>query len=611
MSHSRMIEKIRSSSEKLESLTDVELQQKSLALKHVAMCGCPLPKLISDGFPLVVEAARRALGIRYYDVQLRCGIEMTRGRLAEMKTGEGKTVTASLAAYLLSLYGSGMHLVTFNDYLSERDCELNRPIFDLLGQRVAFLTNRVTADERELAYQCDITYGSAQEFGFDFLRDRLTLASNPAAKGIMRGMRYALIDEADSILIDEARTPLIIGMEDDGETEVTHGCYRWAAAHVDKFQAGIHYTYDPKQESYSLDRDGIRLVRSLPQNQGTALVPIRMLYRYLENAIKVREDFHLDKNYAIQDDEVIIIDEFTGRPAEGRQWQEGIHQAVQAKEGLAIDSETRQAASITIQSLFQRYEIFCGMTGTAWTSRRELAKVYKKKVVRIPTHQPTDRQTYSPRVFPNQDAKFAAVAESTKEAIQNGRAVLIGTKTIEHSEALAACLTENGVSFELLNAKNGARESEIVAQAGQGPRVTIATNMAGRGTDIKLSQEVRDAGGLHVIMTQIHESQRIDWQLIGRGSRQGDPGSYQIFVAFTDEILKIGFGPARARRLASKYAGCSPNSLHKLFPLFNRAQQAAEKKQLTDRMIVLRSDEERVRSAFEMGKDPYLSGVSG
>ena len=606
-----MIEKIRSASAKLESVSNDELRTRSLALKHVAMCGCPVPKMIDDGFPLVVEAARRALGIRYYDVQLQCGIEMTRGRLAEMKTGEGKTVTASLAGYLLSLYGKGLHLVTFNDYLAERDCEYNRPIFDLLGQRVAYLTDAIPPDQRERAYQCDITYGSAKEFGFDFLRDRLKHAASPPKDGIMRGMNYALIDEADSILIDEARTPLIIGMEDNGETLVSQACYRWAAEHAGKFQEGVHYTHDPKQHKFSLDTEGIRLVRSLPQHGGTTLIPIRELYRYVENAIRVREEFHRDKNYAVRDDEVVIIDEFTGRPAEGRQWQDGIHQSVQAKEGVEISPATRQAASITIQSLFKRYEMFCGMTGTAWTSRRELAKVYKKRVVRIPTHRPIDRKVYSPRVFANQANKFAAIAISAKKEIDGGRAVLIGTRSIEHSEALADHLRSNGLDFQILNAKHLQREGDIVAEAGQAPRITIATNMAGRGTDIKLAGEVRAAGGLHVILTEIHESERIDWQLIGRGSRQGDPGSYQVFVALSDEILKVGLGPKQAKRLQNKYANASDSKLQTLYPLFRRAQRKTERKQLTDRMMVLRSDEDKKRAAFEMGQDPYLSSVNG
>ena len=420
--HSSIIEKVRRAAGSLETVSDEEIRSQSLALKHTAMCGCSIAKLVDLAFPLVVEAARRTLGMTYYDVQLRCGIEMAHGRLAEMKTGEGKTLTASLAAYIYALYGKGLHLVTFNDYLAERDCEQNCPIFQLLGLRVAPLADGMTPEQRQQAYGCDITYGAAKEFGFDFLRDRLTRAfeANAAKSYVTRGTHYALIDEADSILIDEARTPLIIGMRDSGETLISHACYQWAADHARKFEERLHYDFDSTNQTFSLNAGGIRLTRSLPQNEGTRRVPIRQLYNYLENAIQVRKRFHRDKNYAVRGEEIVIIDEFTGRPSEGREWQAGIHQSIQAKEGVEISAETRQTASVSIQSYFKQYKVFCGMTGTAWTSRREIAKVYGKCVVRIPTRLPIDRTELPVQVFANESTKFDAVAESAKRATAAG-----------------------------------------------------------------------------------------------------------------------------------------------------------------------------------------------
>ncbi|MEM7478130.1 MAG: preprotein translocase subunit SecA [Planctomycetota bacterium] len=604
------IEKIRRASNALTEVPASELRSRSLALKHVAMCGSPVSKMVDDGFPLVVEAVRRCLGIVYHDVQLQCGIEMARGRIAEMKTGEGKTVTASLAGYLFALYGKGMHLATFNDYLAERDREINQPVFQLLGLSTGFLKSTSYPDEREAAYNSDITYGAAKEFGFDFLRDRLQTLAPAGNRTVTRGTHFALLDEADSILIDEAKTPLIIGLQDVGETSIVNACFRWAAQFCSRFAEGTHFERKSNEESFQLSAGGIRLVRSLPQNESTTQVPLHELNRYIENALKARHLYTKDKNYALQDGNIVIIDEFTGRPAEGRQWKEGIHQSIQAKEGLEIVPETRQAACITIQSYFKRYRKFCGMTGTAWTSSRELSTIYKKKVARISTHRPVQRQSYAPRVYAKEVDKLQAIAESARRETQKGRAVLIGTRSVAQSEDTAKSLAELGLRYDVLNAKNLQLEGTIIGQAGQTPRITIATNMAGRGTDIKLSKEVRDAGGLHVILSELHESARIDWQLVGRGARQGDPGSYQIFVALTDEILVKGLGRIKAARLMAKFESASAARLQRLFPVFKRAQRKAEKSNLIDRLIILRRDQEQKRIAFDLGQDPYLSSVT-
>lgn len=612
MNHVAMISRIRRGADKLQSVADAELRTKSLELQHYAMTGQSVDRLVIDGFPLVIEASRRTLGLVHYDVQLQCGIEMSRGKIAEMKTGEGKTLTASLAGYLMALYGKGLHLVTFNDYLAERDCEFLRPLYRMLGLTVDVLTADVPPEQRRRAYQCDITYGSAKEFGFDFLRDRLQKASSgdPGA-GVMRGTNYALIDEADSILIDEARTPLIIGMINQSEEEITQSCFRWAAEHAEKFVEKEHYKYDALKQKVTLNFEGIKLARRLPQNDGTKRVSIRQLYEYLQNSIKVQRDFKLDKHYAIRDGEIVIIDEFTGRPAEGRQWQDGIHQSVQAKEGVEITPATRQAAGITIQSFARRYTMFCGMTGTAWTSRREIKKVYKKSVVRIPTHRPVIRKQLPPKVFQNQADKFKAIALAASEKIKEGRPVLIGSRSVGKSELLAKELEAFNLEFQILNANHLEREAEIVEQAGQSATITIATNMAGRGTDIKLAEPMKLAGGLHVILTEIHESERIDQQLFGRSSRQGDPGSYQVFVALDDEILKTGFGEKKAKQIAKGYQNLPSDRLDRLFGIFRQAQKKTERRYLTDRLIVLKSDVEKQKSLFETGQDPYLNVVSG
>ena len=395
MKHSALISRIRKRARKWQQSDDAQLKEAGIELKYRAMTGVPIKHLIPTAFSLVVEAASRHLNQTHYDVQLACGIELALGNIAEMKTGEGKTLTASLVAYLFALYGRGMHVVTFNDYLASRDCETLRPIYSALGLTAAVLTDQLEPDQRRAAYQQDITYGSAKEFGFDFLRDRLAIAQseNPRA-GIMRGTHYALVDEADSIMIDEARTPLIIGLINPNESETTDQVCQWSAQHADQFVEDEHFEYEHLKQQVKLTAAGISQLRSLPETPATRAISIQQLHDRLRNAIKVRRDFKKDKHYAVVDDDIVIIDEYTGRPAEGRQWQKGIHQAVQAQEQLEISPVTRQAATITIQSYFNRYQHLCGMTGTAYTSRREFKKVYRKQVVRIPTHRPTQRTQY-------------------------------------------------------------------------------------------------------------------------------------------------------------------------------------------------------------------------
>ena len=605
------IPKIRSRVRKIESKTDQELKQMSLDLKYRAMTRIPIKRLIPEGFALVVEAAKRHLGMTHHDVQLQCGIEMAFGRITEMKTGEGKTLTASLVSYLFALRGLGMHVITFNDYLAERDCETLLPVYRALGLTCGVLKEKVPPDQRKEIYRRDITYGSAKEFGFDFLRDRMAIAKSRNQKaGVMRGTHYALVDEADSIMIDEARTPLVIGMLSEFEQETTSGCCCWAAEFAPQFVEVVDFTFDEMKKSIELTAAGIRKCRNLPENEATRKVSIQQIYAYMKNAIKVNRDFHLDKNYAVIEGEIVIVDEFTGRPAEGRQWQQGIHQAVQAKEGLEVTSPTRQGATITIQSYFNLYEHLCGMSGTVHTSRKEFKKVYKKKVARIPTHRPIDRTQLPTRIFSTNQEKYQAIADDVKAAIEIGRSVLIGNRSVVTSEALSRLLKQEGVAHEVLNAKFLEKEADLVTMAGQPSRVTVATNMAGRGTDIKLHETVKATGGLHVILTELHESQRIDWQLIGRAARQGDPGSFQIYLSFEDEILQLGLGEEAAEKIKKKFA--SQKSIHSrvVFRYFSIAQAKLERRYLTDRLIVQKQDLERQKNHFETGQDPYLNTVT-
>ncbi len=610
LSFHNLIREIRQRAKKLQNLPDEQLKIEGLTLKHDAMCGVSVKSLMLRGFPLVVEASRRTLGLVPYDVQIQCAIQMMRGRIAEMKTGEGKTLTAAMPTFLNALIGQGVHVVTANDYLAKRDCELIRPIYQLLGLTADYLAADDEPQKRMVTYRKDITYGSAKEFGFDFLRDRLKRLADRFDRSqlVMRPLAFALVDEADSILIDEARTPLIIGMIDQEEETISNDCFRWAAEFAAHFDEERDFKYDHKRQKVELTLSGRSLLRQLPQRHGTKRVSIHDLYEYIENAIKVRRDYQLDKNYAIVDEKIMIIDEFTGRPAEGRQWQRGVHQSVEAKEQLPITPATRQAATITIQSFFQKYRRLAGMTGTAWTSRREFKKVFKKKVVRIPTHRPVRRTQLPPKIFATAQQKFETIAADTKKIIQSGRAVLIGTRSVEKSELLSQILARHEIQHSVLNAKQLEKEADIVALAGNPNSVTVATNMAGRGTDIKLADSVRENGGLHVILTEIHESQRIDWQLIGRGSRQGDPGSYRIYLSLEDEILLLGFGPQKREKI--KKAHQESNELSpRLIGLFRQAQRKIETRHLVDRMILLRQDKERRERQFESGSDPYLDTV--
>ncbi len=553
-----------------KSLSDQALRKESLSLRYRAKAGEPLAELVPQGFALVRTAAQRTLGMRHFDVQAVGGMALFHGSIAEMDTGEGKTLTATLPLYIHALRGKGAHLATVNDYLAARDAQLMGPVYQMLGLSVGVIQTDMSRPQRRNAYASDITYGTAKEFGFDFLRDRLvirrikqdrldfldSLGSGKAPAGerpVQRDAYFCLVDEADSILIDEARTPLIISAIGDEHEESIRASYQWAAEVAGEFEEDEDYEYDHEKRKVELTAKGRQRVRSLEQPATMDGVGLIDAYEFIERAVKVRRDFLFEQHYVVNDKgEIVIVDEFTGRLAEGRKWRDGIHQAIEAKEKLEITVDTGQAARITVQDLFLRYQHLAGMTGTALTSAREFRKIYKTLVVRIPTNRPVRRVQLTDRVFKDGDQKWRDIVREVVDLHRQSRPILIGTRTIEKSELLSRMLAAEGIVHEVLNARHIAREAEIVAQAGQPGRVTVATNMAGRGTDIKLAESVAELGGLHVIITEIHDSARIDRQLAGRCGRQGDPGTVQRFMAMDDDILESGYGPKKAEKLRNR-----------------------------------------------------------
>lgn len=608
----------------LQEMEDRELRKQSLSLKYRAKSGEPLAKLLPEAYALVREAGRRTLKMRHFDVQILGGIALFHRSIAEMQTGEGKTLTATLPLYLMSLEGKGAHLATVNDYLAKRDADWMRPIYELLGVSVGVIQTPDTSDQRRKAYACDVTYGTAKEFGFDFLRDRLLLrrtreqeamflgevTATGGAKGsekpVQRDAHFVLVDEADSILIDEARTPLIISALEGPSREQVVATYRWAAEFAPRFREDIEFEYDHEKRKVELTYEGRQLLRSLPRPKELDTVGLVDQYEYMERAIKVARDYQLDRHYVVRDGEIVIVDEFTGRLAEGRKWRDGIHQAIEAKEKIEVTTATGQAARITVQDLFLRYRRLAGMTGTATTSAREMAKIYKVNVLAIPTNRPAIRKRLPDRVFGASEQKWQAIVDEVAEMHAQGRPVLIGTRSIDKSEQLSRMLSQRGIEHQVLNARHIALEADIVAAAGQKGKVTVATNMAGRGTDIRLGPGVLELQGLHVICSEMHESARIDRQLIGRCGRQGDPGTYRQYLSLDDDILQNGLGPEKAKALREQGRTSRNGSHQKYAGLFRRAQKKVERDHLRQRMILMYHDRERKKLHREIGQDPYL-----
>ncbi len=606
----------------LEAETDEQLRARSQALKLKARQGDSLNSLLVEAFALVREAAKRTVKQRHYDVQLVGGAAIHYRCLAEMETGEGKTLVATLPAFLNALASKGVHVVTVNDYLAQRDADFNAPIYQILGLTVGCIQTGQTDPVRRAAYACDITYGTSKEFGFDYLRDelkRLQIGSNDrksfeeaflgrAGQGgdppVQRGHHYAIVDEADSILIDEARTPLIIGANNQPtqeEAAAYYGADQLAATLV----RGKDFKYDPAEKKAELNATGRRKVQVAAGHSAFVTLTVDGLYEYVERALRAQIAYLRDKEYVVFNNEIVIVDEFTGRMMPGRQWQDGLHQAIQAKERLEVTLETITAARVTVQDFFLRYKKLAGMTGTAATDARELKRVYKVNVFRVPTNRPGRRSWKLDRVFSTEEEKFQAVAKQIVDWHHKGVPVLIGTRSIERSERLSALLNAENIEHQILNAKNHEIEAQIVAQAGGPGKVTVATNMAGRGTDIKLGPEVAVQGGLHVIGTERHESRRIDRQLAGRCARQGDPGYCQFFVSLEDEIIEA-YGEKPAKRLRKRYAGRGELTSGAMRRLVLAAQARKERQHYRDRKLLMNYEKQRAEMRKNMGLNPVL-----
>ena len=525
-------------------LSDDDLAAKTIEFKDRLAQGEVLDALLPEAFAVVREAAKRVLGERHYDVQLIGGLVLHEGRIAEMKTGEGKTLTSTAPIYLNALTGKGVHVVTVNDYLASRDVKWMGEVYRFLGLSTSCILHSMNDAERREAYAADITYGTNNEFGFDYLRDNMKFSLEDYCQ---RGFHYAIVDEVDSILIDEARTPLIIS----GAAEMSTDLYLKVDRIMRHFKADEHYTKEEKSRQIMLTDDGVALTEELlevdnlydPRN-------INQLH-HVNQALKAHFIFHRDVDYIVKSGAVVIVDEFTGRTMEGRRYSDGLHQALEAKEGVKVEQENQTLASITFQNYFRMYSKLAGMTGTADTEAPEFKKIYNLDVVCIPTHQKMIRIDYADVIYKNQQAKYRNIVKEIQELNTKGQPILVGTISIDISEKISKMLTKEGIDHDVLNAKQHEREAEIIAGAGQRGRVTIATNMAGRGTDIKLGEGVRELGGLHILGTSRHESRRIDNQLRGRSGRQGDPGSSRFYLSLEDDLLRI-FGSDRLSSIMDK-----------------------------------------------------------
>ncbi len=618
-----LIPKITALEPELMELTDQQLRKRSLSVQYQAKSGVPLSRLLVEGYALVREAGRRTVEMRHFDVQLLGGIAMFNRSIVQMQTGEGKTLSATLPMYLHALNGKGCLLATVNDYLARRDAEWMTPVYKALGLTVGVVETQMQRPQRRKSYQCDVTYGTAKEFGFDFLRDRLLLrrisegqgdllggmlgqqGGQKDEKAVQRDPYFALVDEADSILIDEARTPLIISAIPTEEQRLEAESYKWTTSVIDEFIEDEDYEYDHEKRTAELTREGRRKARILPKPADLDTVGMVSIYQYVERAIVVHREYHENRQYVIRDGEVVIVDEFTGRLAEGRKWREGIHQAVEAKAGVEVTVATGQAARITVQDFFLRFEKLAGMTGTAMGSARELRKIYRTHVLPIPTNQPEIRQALPVRVFATAEAKWEAIVEEVCQLHAEGRPLLIGTRSIDKSEILAKLLELRGIEHEVLNANHIEAEADIVGRAGLRDKVTVSTNMAGRGTDIRLGDGITEIGGLHVICTEMHDSSRIDRQLIGRCGRQGDPGTYRQYLSLDDELLASGLGPEKGKKL-KEMGEAGEGEFNRLAPLFVKAQKKVERRHFRQRRGLMYFEKERKKMQRQMGQDPYL-----
>ncbi|MDX1776182.1 MAG: preprotein translocase subunit SecA [Desulfobulbales bacterium] len=539
-----LVEKINALEAGVQGLDDAALAAKTVEFKDRVARGESLDALLPEAFAVTREAARRVIGERHYDVQLIGGVVLHQGKIAEMKTGEGKTLCSTLAVYLNALSGKGVHVVTVNDYLARRDAEWMGAIYRFLGLSTGTILHDMSDQQRQEAYNSDVTYGTNNEFGFDYLRDNMKFDIKDYCQ---RDFNFAIVDEVDSILIDEAMTPLIIS----GPADMTTELYHLVDKVIPRFTRDKHYTLDEKSRTVSLTEEGVA--------HGEKLLKVENLYdpknieylHHLNQALKAHLLFQKDVDYLVKDGEVVIVDEFTGRTMPGRRYSDGLHQALEAKEGVKIERENQTLASITFQNYFRLYDKLAGMTGTADTEAAEFKKIYDLDVVIIPTHKTMIRDDYPDMIYKNIQAKYKAVIREIKELHKKGQPVLVGTISIDVSEKISRMLKKEGIKHSVLNAKHHEKEAEIIAEAGKKGKVTIATNMAGRGTDIKLGEGVPEVGGLHILGTSRHESRRIDNQLRGRSGRQGDRGSSRFYLSLEDDLLRI-FGSDRISGVLDK-----------------------------------------------------------
>ena len=536
----------------MQKLSDEELRDKTREYKERYAKGETLDDLLPEAFATVREAAVRSIGMKHYRVQLIGGIILHQGRIAEMKTGEGKTLVSTLPAYLNALTGEGVHIVTVNDYLAKRDAEWMGKVHEFLGLKVGVVLNDMDNDQRRAAYACDITYVTNNELGFDYLRDNMVIYKEQL---VQRGLKYAIIDEVDSVLIDEARTPLIISGQSSKSTKLYEACdilaqqmeRGEASGEFSKMNAILgeeieetgDFIVNEKEKAINLTEDGVKKVENFFHIENLADPENLEIQHNIILALRAHNLMFRDKDYVVKDNEVLIVDEFTGRIMPGRRYSDGLHQAIEAKEHVKVNRESKTLATVTFQNFFNKYEKKCGMTGTALTEEKEFRDIYGMDVVEIPTNKPVIRKDLDDAVYKTKKEKFNAVCDAIEEAHAKGQPVLVGTITIETSELLSKMLRKRGIRHNVLNAKFHELEAQIVAEAGQHGAVTIATNMAGRGTDIKLDEKAREAGGLKIIGTERHESRRIDNQLRGRSGRQGDPGESRFYLSLEDDLLRL------------------------------------------------------------------------
>src|SRR6476646_6911783 len=583
-----------------QALSDEELRAKTVEFRERLENGETVEELLFEAFAAVREARVRESDQRIFDVQIMGGIVLHEGDIAEMKTGEGKTFVASLPLYLNALEGNGVHLVTVNDYLAQRDAEWNRGVYERLGMTVGYIENMMPFAERREAYEADITYGTNSEFGFDYLRDNMAVSLDGT---VQRSHAYAIVDEVDSILIDEARTPLIISGEPETAAQIYYDFARVAPtliahrAHPGEPKgaaetAGADYEYDEKFKTVGVTQHGVEKVERALRIDNLYAPQNSQLVNHLVQSLKAQSLYQADVDYVVQDGEVKIVDEFTGRIMEGRRWSEGLHQAVEAKEGVRIQEEHQTMATITLQNYFRLYEKLGGMTGTAKTEEKEFVEIYNLHVVEITTNVPVARKDEQDLVFKTKEGKFAAVARDIKERSDTGQPVLVGTIAVETSEYLSQLLTRQGVTHNVLNAKEHAREAEIIKDAGRVGAVTIATNMAGRGVDIKIDERVRELGGLYVLGTERHESRRIDNQLRGRSARQGDPGETRFYLSGEDDLVRL-FAGDRIKGIMERFKipDDQPMEAKILSRQIEGAQKKVEEQNFVMRKNVLKYDD--------------------